>query len=238
MTVFAISQAVSPTVSPPAESSPADSLLTPSRPRTDCVPAWHAEFLAMLPAIVRHARIAFRGRRGDRLDEAVQEVVCNCCCAYARLVEQGRPHTATWSSLARFAVRQVRDNRQVGTPVNSRDVCAPKCQQKHWVDVCSMFRWVEQDEEWTEMVVSDKHSTPADTAAFRLDFRAFLASLSRRDRRITIKLAEGHATQWVARRFGISPARVSQLRRELCGRWREFIGEAVAPGPEKPAAAS
>jgi hypothetical protein len=198
---------------------------TQSDQTSPCPPAWHADFLAMLPAIVKHARIAFRDRKGDRRDEAVQEVVCNCCCAYARLVEQGRTHAATWSSLARFAVRQVRDGRTVGTPVNSRDVSAQKCQQKHGVDVHSLYRWVEEDQEWSEMVVEDRRSTPADVAAFRLDFKAFLKSLSRRDRCVAVKLASGHATEWVAKKFQISPARVSQLRRELCGRWREFIGE-------------
>ena len=75
------------------------------------------------------------------------------------------------------------------------------------------------------MVVEDRHSTPAELAAFRIDFRAFLFSLSRRDRRVAIKLAKGHGTKWVAKKFHISQARVSQLRRELCGRWREFVGE-------------
>ena len=61
------------------------------------------------------------------------------------------------------------------------------------------------------MVVEDRHSTPADIAAFRVDFRAFLFSLSRRDRRVAIKLAKGHGTKWVARRFDISQARVEDI---------------------------
>ena len=54
-------------------------------------PAWHATFIKMLPAIARHARIAFRHLRSpEAREDAVQEVVCNACCAVARLAELGK----------------------------------------------------------------------------------------------------------------------------------------------------
>jgi len=46
------------------------------RPRSAAV-AWHAGFLAMLPAIRTHARIAFRHLAPEARQEAVQEAVCN-----------------------------------------------------------------------------------------------------------------------------------------------------------------
>jgi hypothetical protein len=38
-------------------------------------------------------------------------------------------------------------------------------------------------------------------------------------------LALGHRTQDVARKFKVSAGRVSQLRRDLAGSWRKFVGE-------------
>jgi hypothetical protein len=64
-------------------------------------------------------------------------------------------------------------------------------------------------------------------AAFRIDTAAWLATLSARDRRIALDLAEGQATGEVARRHGVSPARISQLRRVFQGSYREFHGEAA-----------
>ena len=64
------------------------SLQQPADPRATARDVnWHAGFLAMLPAIQRHARIAFRKLDPEAREEAVQHVVCNACVAYRRLVE-------------------------------------------------------------------------------------------------------------------------------------------------------
>ena len=143
----------------------------------------------------------------------------------SRLAEQGRADAATPTSLAKYAVAQIRGGRRVATPLNIKDVSSEYCQQRKGVRVRSLQRWDHRSEEWTEMVVEDRHSTPAELAAFRIDFRAFLKSLSRRDRRVALKMARGHATSWIAKKFKISAARVSQLRRELDEAWQEFQGE-------------
>ena len=136
-------------------------------------PAWHAEFLKMLPKITEHASFSFRHLKGDSRDEMIQEVVTNALKAFVRLVEQGRSEAATWSSLARYAVRQVRDGRQVGSSLNVRDVSSRHCQKRKGVNVRSLSCWDDQDQEWKELIVEDRRSTPADVAAFRVDFREF-----------------------------------------------------------------
>ena len=186
----------------------------------------------MLPKIQDHARFMFHHLKGDNRDEAIQEVVCHCCLAYARLVEHGRAEAATWSSLAKYAVAQVQDGRRVGNSLNIKDVTSQHCQQRKHVGVRSLHHWDPQNEEWTEMVVEDRHSTPADVAAFRMDFRAWLQTLSRRDRRIALKLSEGESTSRVAKLFRLSAGRVSQLRRELWRAWQAFHGELDMPGAE------
>jgi hypothetical protein len=50
------------------------------------VPAWHAGFLAMLPAIVTHAKIVFRHLRGEARQDAIQEAIANALVAFVRLV--------------------------------------------------------------------------------------------------------------------------------------------------------
>ena len=90
-----------------------------------------------------------------------------------------------------------------------------------------MHRWDSTNEEWSELVVEDRHSTPADLAAFRVDFRAWLKTLTRQKRRITLRLCRGESTQTVARLFRLSAGRISQIRSELCEAWHEFHGEGV-----------
>jgi hypothetical protein len=82
--------------------------------------------------------------------------------------------------------------------------------------------------EWKEALVEDKHAGPADTAAARIDVAAWLRSLGRTKRRIAKLLARGEGTGAVAKKFGLSPGRVSQLRAGLQVSWGEFQGELFA----------
>ena len=197
-------------------------MIARARTSASC-PDWHAEFLSMLPLIRRIARYSFRPHlHGDDFDDAVQEVVANAMVAYARLVEQGRGHTAKASPLARYAIRQYWEGRRTGCELNVRDVMSERCRRSKGVQVESLHHWDQQDREWQEVLVEDKHVTPAELAASRIDFPAWLATLRTRDRKIAETLATGEPTGRVARMFGVSAARVSQLRRELMDAWREF----------------
>lgn len=78
------------------------------------------------------------------------------------------------------------------------------------------------------MVENDRTPVP-DQAAFRIDFPQWLGTLSARDRRIVNDLATGERTGDVARKFGVSAGRVSQLRGQLKESWEEFVGDSDAP---------
>ena len=87
-------------------------LLRDKRRTQKSAPAWHAAFLKMLPAIVRHAKIAFRHLRPEAREEAIQGVVCNACAAIARLGRAGQARPVpTPRVLARYGVAQVKDGR-------------------------------------------------------------------------------------------------------------------------------
>ena len=57
------------------------------RPRPSCT--WHRPFLAMLPKILAHFRVAFRGLSPEARAEATQEAVANAWVAFVRLVRTG-----------------------------------------------------------------------------------------------------------------------------------------------------
>ena len=75
---------------------------------------------------------------------------------------------------------------------------------------------------WREWLAEDNRVGPADEAAFRVDFGAWLESLPPRKRQITELLAAGHEGLVVARRVGVSPGRVCQIRPELERNWLAF----------------
>jgi hypothetical protein len=189
-------------------------------------PRWHRRFLQMLPAIRRYAAYAFRHHPRETRSELVAEVVANACVAFVRLVQQGRADLAYPTPLAMYGVRQVRDGRRVGTARNSRDVLSPAAQQKHGFDVKRLNPL--KRAAWQEAVAEDHRTAVADQAAFRCDFPEWLRTLSRRNRRLAQVLATGESTAKTARKFRLSPARVSQLRREFAESWQRFHGDELA----------
>ena len=64
------------------------------------------------------------------------------------------------------------------------------------------------------------NATPAEVVRVRLDFAAWLKTLSKRDRKLALDLARGERTGDVARRYSLSDGRISQLRQELHLSWK------------------
>ena len=56
-----------------------------------------------------------------------------------------------------------------------------------------------------------------------MDFAAWLRSLPKRDRKMAVTLATGETTVEAAKQFGVSPSRISQVRRELQDSWNDFV---------------
>jgi hypothetical protein len=188
-------------------------------------PAWHEGFLRLLPDILRHARKSLRGLTPQAREEAIDEVLALALVGYARLAELDKLDLAYATPLAGYAVAQYRSGRRVGVRANACDVLSEYAQQRKRITVERLDRFDRRSGSWKEVVVEDRRFTAADVAATRIDFGAWLKSLTKRNRRLAEKLATGESTSTVARLFGISGGRVSQLRRELCDAWRLFQGE-------------
>ena len=155
---------------------------------------WHKLFLAMLPQIITHARIAFRHVRGQDRQDKIQEVVANALVAFHRLVQLKKAHLAYPTVLARYAVAQIKDGRLVGGHMNVKDASSPYCQRVKGVIMERLDHYDDVEGAWKEVVVEDKTAGPADIARTRIDFSDWLDTLGRRNRKIALKLAEGEKT--------------------------------------------
>ncbi len=188
-------------------------------------PDWQSLFLRLLPRIRKHAHIAFRHLDPESREELVQAVVCNACCAVARLAELDKLDLAYASVLARFGVAQVRDGRMTGGSLNCKDVLSGYCHRRKGVVVERLDRFDDEENQWQEALVEDRTAGPAEIARVRIDFNDWLRQLPGRDRRIARFLSLGNRTQDAARKFDVSQGRISQLRKELAESWAEFTGE-------------
>jgi hypothetical protein len=189
---------------------------------------WKQRFLAMLPCVLRFLGMAFRMLPPEAKSEAVQEGVVNSFFAYSQLVKRGKENLAFGSVLARFAVSQIRAGRRVGGRLNVQDISSAYAQKRKRFRLERLDRFDPTEGCWKEAVVEDYRTPVADQACFRIDFLKWLESLPPRDRKIAAALADGNRTTDVARRFGFTPGRVSQLRRKFERSWLEFHGEEAA----------
>jgi hypothetical protein len=129
--------------------------------------------------------------------------------------------------LATYAIAHVRAGRSVGVHFNGRDVMSVHAQRCRGFGVVPLAGTVDRfGRSWRETLVDKRSYSPGDAAAFRLDFKAWLKRLSARDRALVNVLAGGESTSTAAKRFGVSDARLSQIRRELKRDWEFFQGEA------------
>jgi hypothetical protein len=199
--------------------------LVKSNSVVDTQKSQQARFLEMLPQIRRQASIAFRNQRFEIREELIQEVIANCYRAWVRLVRRGRELVVYPTPLAQYAIKQVRGGRRVGGRLNLQDILSPQARRHYGITIERIDRRNPQDGVWNEQLVEDRRAGPAETAAARLDLSAWLRTLSKRNRQIAKALSLGETTCDVAKQFGLTAGRVSQLRDWLREHWERFQGE-------------
>jgi len=186
-------------------------------------PRYQQQFLEILPQIRNQARRAFRRLQCEHRDDMVQEVIANAFCNFVRLVRHGKASLASATPLANFAIRQTIAGRRVGSSSRLYDVSSPFARSAQGILV---ERLDDQRGEWSAALVEDRRATPADIAAARIDVAAWFCAMPDRHRRVAQALAMGETTSEAAKQFGLSRARVSQIRGLLKASWEKFQGEA------------
>ena len=188
----------------------------------------HASFIAsVLPRVLSHGRVCFRGIKcPHRREDAIQDMIGLAWKWHLRLAEKGKDGTCFPTALASYAARAVRSGSRVAGQERANDVLSPRAQKRHQFYVgrlpdCETLTY----HPVCEALLDNTKSPPDETICFKLDFLAWLASLTKRDRSIIEDLMIGECTRDVAAKYKVSPARISQKRREYQQDWRIFWDE-------------
>jgi hypothetical protein len=188
----------------------------------------HEAFLtAVLPKVLSHAHVWSRHIRcPHRRDDFIAEMVGLSWKWFVRLVERGKDPTEFPTALASFAARAVRAGRRVTGQEKAKDVLSPVAQARHGFVIVKLPDHEMLSSNPLTLALQDNRRTPVpDAVAFRHDFPLWLSTLGDRNRRIAEDMMLGERTLDLAGRHGISPARVSQLRREFRQDWKRFCGD-------------
>lgn len=186
-------------------------------------------FFVALPRIARHARFYFRHlKRQHDHDDAVAEAVALAWKWFVRLVQQGKHPEEFVSAIATFAARAVKGGRRLCGQEKAKDVLSRTTQARRGFTVTGFPEFSTLTRHALEEALHDNATTPVpDQVSFRMDFPAWLATRSVRDRELIGELITDERNQDSARRFGISPSRISQLRLAYLADWRLYCGEPV-----------
>ena len=202
--------------------------------------ALQATFLAeVLPRIETHAEVCFGGLRcHHRREEFTAEMVALAWLWFLRLVERGKDPLAFPTAIATYAAKAVKSGRRLTGQERSKEVLSPVARHRHGVKVEPLPSSTRRDFEdfygtvhgqqdldaFEERLRDNSMTPPPDAAAFRIDFPSWLRTRTDRDRRIIEDMMQDERTMALARKHGISPGRVSQLRREFMDDWNHFCG--------------
>ncbi len=189
--------------------------------------ALHARFEAVLPRIVRHARVMFRHIKcWHTLQDKLQEVRSLCWKWIRQLEKAGKTWWHFISRLADYACRQVKSGRKVTGNISANDVMNEITQTRKGFYVGKLPDFsTESSNPLTEALTDNTQTPPDEQAAFRIDYPAWRSTYDERRQQIMDALALGHRTKDVAQKFKMSEGRVSQLRREFMDDWHSFTGD-------------
>jgi hypothetical protein len=173
-----------------------------------------ARFEQRFPEFQAKARAYFADCKPEAKDEAVANSLFLSWNHFVSLVEQCRTDDALLTSTFWFAMRQTRSGRMM------RAVKASKPREL-WDHVRRGGHAIVTGLD-LDAFIGKRNAIP-DAVAFRIDTADWLATLSDRQRRRAIDLAEGHDTSECARRWGVSAAAVSLYRRQLNESYERFL---------------
>jgi hypothetical protein len=198
-----------------------------------------ARFLAILPQIERQAQVYFRYLDAERKEEATAEMVALSWRWFLRLVERGKDPLAFPVVLAHYAARHVKCGRRLCGQETGKDVMSRLAQRRHdfrveslptsmtssFEERYSMVRGQHRQDALEERLCDNTQTPVPEQVCFRLDFPAWLLTQTDRTRRIIDAMAVGERTQDLAQLFGLTPGRISQIRRELHKDWCRYQGD-------------
>jgi hypothetical protein len=189
--------------------------------RDDCRTTWQQGFVEILPEIEWRLRHAFRQLDPESREDSIEEAIVHTLLSYSQLHKRGRAESASASSLAWYAVLQVKCGRLAAGRMNSKEPLSQYAQLGNGIQVEHMHS------QWIDSLVEDKRAAVADQVAAKLDVSAWFATLTQRMKQIAKDLAFGYSTSEVARKHGVSAGRISQLRRTLEESWLAFQHKAT-----------
>lgn len=183
-----------------------------------------ALFAEHLPRIEAHARLALRHVFcADSRADLTAELVALAWRHFVALTDRGKKPEEFVTTLALRCSQAVRAGRRLTGCEPAKDALSRVAAVRHGVRVTHLGG--AGLPEGVEELLVDARAPVPELVAFRIDFPEWRTRIVGRKRAVLDALACGDGTAEVSAKYGLSPGRVSQLRREFLEDWLAFHGE-------------
>ena len=172
-------------------------------------------FESMLPVLtIRFRKAALSIQSHEERTDAVAEMTGMAFVLHSSLVKRGRTDIFS-SPIGEFAVKAYFSGRRVAG-MSATDVTSPRCRFLGRSTVVN---------DGVGKCICRRTFKPSTIGAFNIDFTDWKKTLDDRTQSLLADILMGETTSFLAKRYKISPARISQIRRELVESWKDFTGE-------------
>lgn len=195
------------------------------RPLRSLAELQHVVVVLILPTIQQYGRSFFRSEHNhSKKEEIFAEMQALGWSWCLRLNEQGMDPAMFKGTLAILLSRAVCSGRRLCGQDKDNDIMSPLAQQRNGFRVQPLppHETSGGDNGALDALQDTTLTLPPDQAAFRHDLLAWIRTHTPRVRRIIYDLMLGERTTDVASKFGATPGRIDQMRRELCADWQRF----------------
>jgi hypothetical protein len=195
----------------------------------------YTAFLALVPRIEAQARCRFRGIPcPNKRDDQVAEAVALAWSWFLNLHRRGKDPARFPGTFGALVARAVASGRRLSGMEKANDVMSSRAHfrgviverlpnsTRNSIEALAMPRGQKLQDALEERLRDNTLTPVPDQVAFRIDWPAFFATLTDRDRKLADFLAQGHSGTAAAARFGISSARVTQLRKHWRRNWLRY----------------
>ncbi len=159
-------------------------------------------------------------------EELIQDTLASAAEMIESMERQGKEPIP--NSIAFYSIQRTKSGRR-STGAQRTDVMSPGFAMDN-EDLFSMDADLADDEgcpmSLHDVIAADSED-PSETVLRDLDWHEFLTNLDVRKRRILAELMVGMGTNEIAKLFGISAARITQLKREIGVHLKVFMGDDI-----------
>ncbi|MEI7672901.1 MAG: hypothetical protein WCK00_12395 [Deltaproteobacteria bacterium] len=164
--------------------------------------------------------------------EDFSEVIQDCIHEAAKMLDSAEKagKKVPAKSIAYYAIQRCKSGRRSWTS-SATDAMSPMFVAGSSDRVISLDGPISEAETSEGLTmhdfISERREDPSAEALRKIDWEEFNATLNRREQLLVRNLAEGRQSNTFAKELGLSPPRITQMKKELGNRIRRFMGDSI-----------